>query len=384
MRSHTLLSNGGSSVFRGGAVDRLIVGTVDGIFVLQRDERAWHVASRALEGASVSAVTELPSGTLLAATHGLGVARSVDGGANWDWSNKGLPQFDLWAARGGVIHGEEVALVGSMPAHLMISRDDGVTWAELPALQEVESFAQWFFPPPPRLGHVKEIVVDRDRIFVGIEVGALLVSEDGGTSFRDLQVDPNPVECDMHRLLIDPQTPDRMIAAVGLVGLIRTEDGGEAWTRDPSLFEMEYPDGLVMHPDRPDLLFMGVGVGWPPTWYRKRRAQGKIARSTDRGRSWERLLGGLPDGQRPLFSALSLNTHVDGGFDLFTADTDGQVYESRDGGDRWTMIAEIAPVSKGEFYRAMAKGRPRIAGVDDIVVDAAAAARFAAADAAIA
>ena len=383
MTSTVLLSNAGASIFQGAGTDRLIVGTVDGVFVLEREAKGWREAGRALEGASVSAVAQLPSGTLLAATHGLGVARSVDGGATWEWSNGGLPQFDLWSARGGVIQGEAVALVGSMPAHLMISRDDGVTWAELPALREVESFHKWFFPPPPRLGHVKDIVIDRDRLFVGIEVGALLMSEDGGRSFRDLKVDPDPVECDLHRLLIDPRTPGRMIAAVGLVGLIRTQDGGGSWTRDPSLAEMEYPDGLVLHPERPDLVFMAVGVGWPPTWYRKRRAQGKIARSLDSGRSWERLLGGLPDGQRPLFSALSINTHADG-FDLFTADTDGQVYESRDGGDRWTMIADIAPVSKGEFYRALAKGRPRIAGVDDIVVDAAAATRFAAADAAIA
>lgn len=377
------LSNGGASITRSAATDRLIVGTVDGVFVLEREQKGWREAGRALEGSSVSAVDQLASGTLLAATHGLGVARSTDGGATWDWSNKGLPQFDLWSARAGMIGGESVALVGSMPAHLMISRDDGLSWAALPALREVESFPQWFFPPPPRLGHVKEIVIDRDRIFAGIEVGALVMSEDGGHSFTDLKVDPDPVECDMHRLLIDPRTPDRMIAAVGLVGLIRTEDGGASWTRDPSLTEMEYPDGLVMHPDRPDLLFMAVGVGWPPTWYRKRRAQGKIARSRDGGRTWERLLGGLPDGQRSLFSALSINTRKDG-FDLFAADTDGQVYESRDGGDRWTMIADIAPVSKGEFYRALAKGRPRIAGVDDIKVDAAAAARFAAADAAIA
>lgn len=379
----TLLSNGGASIFEGAGTDRLIVGTVDGLFMLEREEKGWREAGRALEGAAVSAVAQLPSGTLLAATHGLGVARSTDDGATWAWSNEGLPQFDLWSARGGVIVGEEVALVGSMPAHLMISRDDGLSWTELPALREVESFPHWFFPPPPRLGHVKEIVIDRDRLFVGIEVGALLVSDDGGRSFRDLKVDPDPVECDMHRLLVDPRQPDRMVTAVGLVGLVRTEDGGAIWTRDPSLKEMEYPDGLVLHPGQPDLLFMAVGVGWPPTWYRKRRAQGKIARSRDGGRNWERLLGGLPDGQRALFSALSINTRT-GGFDLFAADTDGQVYESRDGGDRWKVIADIAPVSKGEFYRALAKGRPRIAGVDDIVVDAAAAARFAAADAAIA
>lgn len=48
------------------------------------------------------------------------------------------------------------------------------------------------------------------------------------------------------------------------------------------------------------------------------------------------------------------------------------------------MIADIAPVSKGEFHRALAKGRRRIAGVDDIVVDKTAADRFAAADAQIA
>ncbi len=383
MPSPVLLSNGGASIFEGASSSRLVVGTVDGIFVLEREDKGWREAGRALEGASVSAVAQLPSGTLIAATHGLGVARSTDDGATWNWSNRGLPQFDLWSARGGILGGEDVALVGSMPAHLMISRDDGVSWVELPAMRDVDSFPQWFFPPPPRLGHVKDIMIDRDRLFVGIEVGALLVSDDGGQSFRDLKVDPDPVECDMHRLLVDPRHAERMIAAVGLVGLIRTGDGGASWTRDPSISEMEYPDGLVLHPGQPDLLFMAVGVGWPPTWYRKRRAQGKIARSRDGGRSWERLLGGLPDGQRSLFSALSINTRADG-FDLFAADTDGQVYGSRDGGDRWTMIADIAPVSKGEFYRALAKGRPRIAGVDDIKVDKAAADRFAAADAAIA
>ena len=39
------------------------------------------------------------------------------------------------------------------------------------------------------------------------------------------------------------------------------------------------------------------------------------------------------------------------------------------------MIAETAPVSKGEFYRALAKGRSRIASVDDMLVTDKAAAR---------
>lgn len=370
------ISNGGMNSFRAPRPStRLVVGTVDGVAMLDRDGSGWRVSGRALEGCAVGAMTELASGTLLAATHGLGVARSTDGGDSWHWSNKGLPQYDLWAARSGPFRGRDVAFVGSMPAHLMMSHDDGLSWEELPGLRQVSSFPQWTFPPPPHLGHVKEIVPDGERLFVGIEIGALLVSHDGGRTFEDLRIDPEPAECDMHRLLVNPRAPDRMIAAVGLVGLVRSADGGSTWVRDPVMPQMEYPDAFVMHPDEPDLLFLAAGVGWPPHWYKSGRAQGKVARSRDGGKTWDRLLGGLPNGQRALFSALSLEVHEDG-FDLFAADTDGQVFESRDGGDHWRIIADVAPVSKGEFYRGLAKGRPRIAGVDDVVVNAAAAARF--------
>lgn len=371
-----LLSNAGEHTFRSPcSADRLVVGTVDGAFVLERASKGWDVASRALEGCSVSAIASLNSGTLLAATHGLGVARSVDSGRTWEWSNHGLPQFDLWAARAGLLQGRDVAVVGSMPAHLMISVDDGCTWRELPGLRQVSTFAQWTFPPPPRLGHVKDIVLNEDKLFVGIEIGALLVSDDMGQTFRDLQLDPDPRECDVHRLLINPRAPEQMITAVGLVGLMRSKDAGATWTRDPVLPTMEYPDAFVMHPDQPELLFLAAGVGWPPHWYEAGRAQGKLARSRDGGKTWDRLLGGLPDGQRALFSALSISAHP-GGYDLFAADTDGQIFTSGDGGDRWTIIADIAPVSKGEFHRALAKGRSRLASVDDMVVNPAAAARF--------
>ncbi len=378
MTSTVLLSNGGASIFRSFfACDRLIVGTVDGIFVLSGNAKEWALTRRALEGISVSSLTQLASGTILAATHGVGVARSTDDGETWDWSNNGLVQFDLWAARSGTVHGRDVALIGAMPSALMLSEDDGVTWRNLPGLHAVPSFAQWYFPPPPRLGHIKEINIFGDRIFVGIEIGALLVSDDCGETFRDMKVDPDPKECDIHRVLINPHDPMKMHAAVGLVGLMRSIDGGETWTRDPIMPGLEYPDAFVLHPDRPETLFLSAGRGWPINWYKRNRAEGRIARSKDGGATWERLLGGLPDGQRSLFSALSLQVHA-GGFELFAVDTDGQLFQSRDGGDRWTMIAETAPVSKGEFYRALTKGRPRIASVDDMVVTAAGAARLAA------
>ena len=58
----------------------------------------------------------------------------------------------------------------------------------------------WTFPPPPRIGHIKDIVLDGDRLWVGVEIGSLQVSKDFGESFTEFVVDPDPRECDIHRI----------------------------------------------------------------------------------------------------------------------------------------------------------------------------------------
>jgi hypothetical protein len=373
-----LLSNGGTNQHRNRQrSDTMAIGTVDGVVVLERAAGAWSIKHRGLAGVSVSAVTSLEDGTLFAATHGVGVARSEDGGKTWAWTNDGIDRFDLWSARAGRLMGREVVCVGSLPAHVFLSENRGKSWRELTGLRNVESAAQWCFPPPPRIGHVKDIVIDGDRLWVGIEIGALLVSSDGGETFTDLHVDPRPVECDIHRILLHPQRPDRIIVANGIVGVMSSDDGGATWRKNPMPAEANYPDAMVVHPDDPDLVFLSAGVGWPSHWYKIGRARGKIARSRDGGMNWERLLGGLPDGQRALFSALTIEVWP-GGYCLHAVDTDGQVFESLDGGDHWTIIADVPPVSKGEFHRGLVRDRAKLATVDDIVVSDVAERRLAA------
>ena len=267
--------------------------------------------------------------------------------------------------------------VGTLPANVYLSEDDGDTWAALPALREVASTPLWSFPPPPNVGHVKDIVIDGDRLMVGIEIGGLLLSTDFGASFSEFAIEPEPIERDIHRILVHPARPHRLIVANGIVGVTTSEDDGATWRRNPKLPQADYPDAFVLNPHDPDELFLAAGDGWPGHWYARGRAHGRIVRSRDAGQTWERLLGGLPDGQRALFSAITIAAYP-GGFDLYAADTDGQVFESRDGGERWTIVADLAPVSKGEFYRALVKDRQRLANVDDIQVSAAAASRFAA------
>ena len=202
---------------------------------------------------------------------------------------------------------------------------------------------------------------DGDRLLVGIEIGALLVSKDFGESFTELVVDPDPVECDIHRVLVHPDRPHRLIVANGIVGVMSSDDDGATWRKNPMPPHADYPDAIVVHPDAPDTVFLTAGVGWPSHWYEIGKARGKIARSRDGGNTWQRLLGGLPNGQRALFSALTIEAWP-GGSALYAVDTDGEVFESTDEGDNWTIIAEVPPVSKGEFYRALARDRGKLGG----------------------
>jgi photosystem II stability/assembly factor-like uncharacterized protein len=374
-----LLSNAGHNTHRSACrSDTIVVGTVDGIAILARSPSGWVLAHRALAGCSVSAVTASEDGTLFAATHGVGVARSSDAGRTWEWVNKGIDRHDLWAARAGRLQGREVIVVGALPAHLYISEDGGDSWRELTGLRKVAGVEEWCFPPPPRVGHVKDIVIDGDRLMVGIEIGALLVSTDFGETFRDLHVDPQVGDNDVHRILVHPQRPGRILIANGIVGVMTSDDDGGTWRKNPMPPDANYPDPMVIHPDQPDLVFLTAGVGWPPHWYKVGRARGKMFRSRDGGQSWERLLGGLPNGQRATFGALTIEAW-DGGFGLYAADTDGQLFESLDGGGSWCIIADVPPVSKGEFHRGLRKDRVPLATVDDVKFHAAAEARLAAA-----
>ncbi|MGH7247113.1 MAG: hypothetical protein ACREH9_03325, partial [Pseudomonadota bacterium] len=293
----------------------------------------------------------------------------------WTWVNDGLAHQEFWSARAGRLHGRAAVFVGALPAHLYVSEDSGKSWSELSALRKAKSVPQWTFPPPPRIGHIKDIVIDGDRLWVGVEIGSLQFSDDFGKAFTELVVDPDPRECDIHRILVHPARPKRIIVANGIVGMMASEDGGKSFHRMKMPAEANYPDAVVLHPDKPDLMFMSAGVGWPAHWYERGRACGKIFRSRDAGKSWERLLGGLPNGQRALFSALTIEVRKDG-YSLYAADTDGQVFESIDSGDSWTIIADVAPVSKGDFYKGLLRDRAKLANVDDIVVSPAAARRW--------
>lgn len=348
--------------------DLLLVGTVDGVSAFVRAaDGEWQLRNRGLEGTFVSSLTLLEDGTVVAGTHGLGLARSDDGGLTWNLINRGMTVYDIWVVKALVVQGRERLYAGTLPARVFVSDDRGENWRELDGITRVPRSCEWMFPPPPHVAHVLDFAALFDRLLVGIEVGALLRSDDLGETFVDMALDPDVTMVDIHALAVHPERPRRIVAATGLWGVIRSEDGGVTWDKDIDLPGIDYPVPMVIHPSQPDTLFIAGGMGFPPHWYKLGRSRARIARSLDGGKTWQRLLAGLPDGQRPCYGALAVESWP-GGSAVYAVDSDGTVYESLDNGDAWRVVADTPPVSKGEQYRGLAKNRPqRMTGVDALV-----------------
>src|SRR5919108_689193 len=84
------------------------------------------------------------------------------------------------------------------------------------------------FPPRPWTHHVRWIAPDphhAERLLVGIELGGVMYSDDGGTTFSDHR--PG-ARLDAHELAWHPRVEDRAYQAAG-DGAAWTHDGGRTW-----------------------------------------------------------------------------------------------------------------------------------------------------------
>src|SRR5262249_41757008 len=116
-----------------------------------------------------------------------------------------------------------------------------------------------------------------------------------------------------------------------------------------------YPDLLVHHPRRPEVMFVASAEKGPGAWFQSHYAGSRISRSADGGRTWTPVRPGVPE--RPLRTALEAMGVEDWGesFSLFGATATGEVWCSDDGGDHWReALTGLAPISKGMHYAAFA------------------------------
>lgn len=338
--------------------EELFFGSVDGVALLRRDGERWQVEQRALQGLHVSSLLLEPrSGVIFTGTHNGGLHASLDHGKTWERLTGGIEPDEVYSLAVAEAHGQVRVYAGTQPARLYVSTDLGQTWTDLPALRDVPGTDAWTFPPPPHVAHVKHIALEPnncDTIYACVEQGALLKSTDAGRSWRVIF---DAAATDAHRMSIPPTRPEWLYLTrgdytTGYEGIYLSVDRGAHWERliDRSL-GIGYPDATLIHPDRPDLIFVAGAIASPNNWSKLGKADTHVARTRDGGRSWD-ILPGMPPGGAPgNVEAMAMNLWP-GGFGIFGGSTDGEIYYSKDEGESWTTIARGLPaISKSSHWR---------------------------------
>ncbi|HEX2227253.1 MAG TPA: sialidase family protein [Candidatus Binatia bacterium] len=366
------LSHGGTNVYSASEPSRQVwVGTQDGLVAFESTaDGEWRESKRALRGQHISSIIFEPiSGTMFAGAFFGSVHASTDGGSTWERRDNGIAFHDVYSLASHVVDGKTRVYAGTQPAHLFISEDLGRHWTELSTMREVPSVSKWSFPAPPHVAHTKFIAFDphdAKTIFACVEQGAFLKSTDEGKTWAELNTvgllaDKNrPVEhfYEVHRCLIDPRDPKK-IYVTGGAGLYVTHTGGGSWERWTSTDWAAdvYPDGFTWNPKNPDLMFVAAAEHNPQSWRKAgpgARAEGKIYRSDNGGKSWQRLGGGLPESLKHEFGALCLE-ESNGVCSIFGGTTGGELFYSGDNGETWKLITdELAPISKKGHERLLA------------------------------
>lgn len=315
----------------------LLIAMHDALLVAQSGESGWTVDVQ-LSGKALQCVAADPhcAGRVYCGTSRNGVVRSDDLGSSWTSEGEAapLPRVTAVAVARAERAGGECGIVyaGTAPSALYRSGDGGGMWEERPSLLALPSASTWSFPPRPDTHHVRWIAPDplvAGRIFVAIEAGALVSSNDGGRSWTDRRPD-GPY--DTHTLVVHPRAADRLYSAAG-DGYFESRTGGASWERPEDGLSHRYAWGLAVDPNDPETVVISAARG-AMTAHRADMAESWIYRRTA-GQPWHAVSRGLPSPEGTTISALVTDPAEPG--TAYAANNRG-VYRSADMGASWERL----------------------------------------------
>src|SRR5262249_23402867 len=129
------------------------------------------------------------------------------------------------------------------PAELHVSRDGGVTWTEVETFRRLPEAERWCVPiTPPLPGRARTLAIDAvdpRRWWIGVEVGGVVATEDGGATWARSLPYGSP---DPHVVVAHPVKSGVLFVSTGLGrldnhepmqqrigGVFRSDDGGRSW-----------------------------------------------------------------------------------------------------------------------------------------------------------
>lgn len=235
--------------------------------------------------------------TIYAGTEHSGLFYTKDAGAHWHRADPQVPKMFLYSAlamNGGV-------MVGTVPSAVYRSKHGG-GWEELAGVRLHSAGAN--FPPSPELqSRTRYLTFDpenKNRLYAGIEVGGMVVSDDGGRGWEP--ANEGLTDMDIHEVLASKEHSGMVFLACG-EACFRSHDRGGHWE---NISPKNHDYGISVAEDKNGVVYVGAARGRPNLWIREQGAMSAILRSGDKGSTWEpivdRLKGGVmhlcptPDG----------------------------------------------------------------------------------------
>jgi photosystem II stability/assembly factor-like uncharacterized protein len=265
-----------------------------------------------------------------------GLYATDDGGETWRERWEGIADARVMAVSVSPSHqagGISVVYAGTEPSNLYRSEDGGRTWRLLPELRRLPSEPRWSFPPRPWTHHVRTIALhptDPDSLVVGIELGGVMRSFDGGATW----IDHNPeAHSDAHQLLTHPLAPERVYEVAGQ-GIAVSPDRGESWRRLDAGLDRHYAWATAADPADPDLWYASISRG-PYAAHSRGDGQSLLLRS--RGNGWSAIdrWGDDPALRRMPYALAALPGQPDR---LLVGLRGGAMLVTGDAGDTWDRL----------------------------------------------
>lgn len=275
-------------------------------------------------------------------TFNQGLWRSMDEGRTFESTGSGITRQQVMslAVDGSTReHGYGTVYVGTEPSAIYRSEDGGTTFRELEALRALPSAASWSFPPRPWTSHIRWITLDPlqpAHIYAAAEAGALVQSVDGGEHWEDRRPD-GPF--DTHTLAMHRLAPGRLYSAAGDGfmrpgnGFVQSDDGGASWFRPDDGLTLHYLWSMAVDPTDPETLVVSACPG-PRQAHTLETAESALFRRS-KGSPFQQVSEGLPAQQGTLASVLASHEAEPG---VFYAANNHGVYRSADTGLTWEAL----------------------------------------------
>jgi len=237
------------------------------------------------------------------------------------------------------------------PAALFESRDAGETWSLVRGLFDHPHRPRWM---PGNGGLALHTILldpsNNQRMYVAISSGGVYRTDDAGTSWtpqnRGVRVMFMPCkypefgQC-VHKIAMHPDRPERLFLQ-NHWGLYRSDDYAESWTDVANGVPSDFGFAMAVHPHNPDCVYI---VPVESDEFRcSCEGRLRVYRTRNAGASWEPLTRGLPQKgayETVLRDAMTLNSLDPVGIYLGTRS--GQIFASHDEGKSWERMLEGLP-----------------------------------------